>query len=29
VLMEEKEDPDAVSAEIFHLCMADGMGMAG
>jgi hypothetical protein len=29
VLMEEKGDPDAVSAEIFYLCMADGTGMAG
>jgi hypothetical protein len=29
VLMEEKGDPDAASAENFHLCMADGTGMAG
>jgi hypothetical protein len=29
VLMEEKGDPDAVSAGIFHLCIADGRGMAG
>jgi hypothetical protein len=29
VLIEEKGDPDAVSAEDFHLCIADRMGIAG